>query len=470
MRKILDTLQWGLMGVLALPLVIAFPINGGDATWVSQSARALVQCVRDDVWRSCPGTFQFGWLQHAPAMFLAWKGFGDDAIVAVLTGLNFAAAVWLVNRMIKHFQQSEAMSSVSLLFLIAGPLYAFSVYSFSEMLLVALIVALLFSIVERRSSLVVVILTFLIASSRETALLLLVPLAAAVIINEADSVRHFVSRMIPTVVGSLAGMVAVLYFNQWKYGSWANATYSDPLLRVPGLQLKVKNALAVWISPSGGVTPVWVMGTLVALVIPMVVVSRWRVDLRRSLVAGCLIGALALQTMLLSAWFAPFGWVTWGPRLIMPAVAGVGIAVLLMFESVVREILARVSQRLVMIFAATILVIASGLPNLGFILDRSATLAWFTPPLSPSCPVSANIWNDKTYYLNCALDYAPWQLGRTLWDSGFHQVTERWAMLYSLLIVLLVGRVVWGVHAERRATITSPAAIEGKRDKSLSTG
>ena len=470
MRRILATLQWGLIGALVLPLIVAFPINGGDATWVSQSARALVQCVRDDVWRSCPGTFQFGWLQHAPAMFLAWKGFGDDAIVAVLTGLNFAAAVWLVNRILKHFRQSEAMSAVSLLFLIAGPLYAFSVYSFSEMLVIALIVALLFSLFECRSSLMVVILTFLIASSRETALLLVIPLGGAVIINETDSVKRFISRMIPVVTGSLAGLVAVLYFNQWKYGSWSNVTYSDPLLRVPGIQLKIKNAFAVWVSPSGGVTPVWVMGTLVAVVVPVVLISRWRMSTRRSLVAVCLVGTLALQTMLLSAWFAPFGWVTWGPRLIMPAVAGVGIAVLLLFESVVRELLERATQHLAIIAVVTILVIASGLPNLGFILDRSATLAWFTPPLSPSCPASANIWNDKTYYLNCALDYAPWQLGRTLWDSGLHQVTQRWAMLYSLLIVLLVGRVVWGVHAERRATITSPAAIEGKRDKSLSMG
>lgn len=88
-KKTLDAVQWGLVGVLVFPLVMAFPINGGDATWVSQSARALVQCARDDVWKSCPGTFQFGWLQHAPAMFLVWKGFGDEAVVAVLTGLNF---------------------------------------------------------------------------------------------------------------------------------------------------------------------------------------------------------------------------------------------------------------------------------------------------------------------------------------------------------------------------------------------
>ena len=456
--------------VLCWPLLVAFPINGGDALWVAQSSRALVACARNDVWSSCPGTFQFGWLQHAPAIFLAWKGLSDDVIVFILTLINLLAFCWLIFSVIKRFKLQFGLTWLLLGSLIFGPLYSFSVYSFSEMLTFVLLAAFVMKVFDRGSLFSILLLTFIISSSRETAFTVVLPLAICILVLTEKNLRKLIKSTLQIGTASLAGLVAVFFFNVWKYGSITNDHYADPIRRVPGVALKARNFVAIWISPSGGVLPFWFLGGLVALAVPITALFLWRTNRTRAIAAGILLLSLLFQTALLSAWYAPFGWVTWGPRLILPVVGSTLVASFVLFPEIVQRVIEYVRYKYILLLTLSAITYLSSVANLGFILDRNATLAWFTPPMLPGCPVIANIEIDQAYYWKCALEFVPWQLGRTLWDMGLHQLTQGWAVLFGVFVLLILVGVFSDDQLRRSAMMTEPPASDGIFEMRTSKG
>jgi hypothetical protein len=303
--------------------------------------------------------------------------------------------------------------------------------------LLAILVALFFALWDQRGITTIFLLTFLVASSKETAASIVIPLVLVVWLVMSPRRRTIALQACAVAFGSIIGFVSVLLFNVWKYGSIQNDHYTDPLRRVDDARLAVKNFLAIWISPSGGVLPFWFLGGLCALGVPLMIALRRRFDWRRRLAALLLLGILLSQTAILALWYAPFGWVTWGPRLILPIVGLVAIASIVVYESEIIQGLRAVQYRLVLIGTVAMTSILSGIASLGFILDRSSTLSWFNPPLLPACPQTANVELDEAFYLACALDFAPWQLGRTLWDTGLRQVTAGWAIVYVMTAIIL---------------------------------
>jgi hypothetical protein len=206
------------------------------------------------------------------------------------------------------------------------------------------------------------------------------------------------------------------------------------------------------------------LGGVLAISIPLVAVVVFRHEMRKALAASLLLGNLFVQTALLSAWFAPFGWVTWGPRLIMPTVGAVLFASFTLFPEIVQKLIDFVRYKFALVAVLLLATYGTGLSNLGFILDRAATLSWFTPPLLPRCTTTANIETDPDFYWSCALDFAPWQLGRTLWDSGIHQVTAEWALIYFSFTILIAMNVFSRDYSSLSATSTRPPASEGNRE------
>ena len=118
-------------------------------------------------------------------MFFAWKGVGDEAIVLLLTLLNFVALTWLILNIVRS---SDGLTNDKWLLLAVigfGPLYAFSVYSFSESLTFVLTAALVLAISQHKNFAIPLILAFILSSSRETALFSVLPIAlSALLISE----------------------------------------------------------------------------------------------------------------------------------------------------------------------------------------------------------------------------------------------------------------------------------------------
>ncbi len=100
-------------------------------------------------------------------------------------------------------------------------------------------------------------------------------------------------------------------------------------------------SVALWLAPNGGVGWFWPLAA--AVVIGLVVIAGTAARggaerRRRSLPAVGLVVALLLTTGTLASWFAPFGWVAWGPRLMVPVLPAVlGLLTVVLYHSEVEQ-------------------------------------------------------------------------------------------------------------------------------------
>lgn len=115
--------------------------------------------------------------------------------MTILTLINVFAFVLVVARIIRLSGIPRCIRALLGLMLLAGPLYAFSVYSFSEMLTTALLLELTIALLAKKPNWYIWVLTFLLASSRETAILMILPIAGAVIMLKYEMVRPALHRL-----------------------------------------------------------------------------------------------------------------------------------------------------------------------------------------------------------------------------------------------------------------------------------
>ena len=120
------------------------------------------------------------------------------------------------------------------------------------------------------------------------------------------------------VACALGNMAAL---NEFRYGSLLNSVYFQEFNRTPGVLRKLDYFFGLWLSPSSGIVAFWPVATILLTISTVVFARRFylRSDSEISWIPLCLtlvagFGFIAV----LSAWYAPFGWVTYGPRLAAP--------------------------------------------------------------------------------------------------------------------------------------------------------
>ena len=237
------------------------------------------------------------------------------------------------------------------------------------------------------------------------------------------------------LLGLLAGAASVIALNSWRYDTWKNVVHSDPNLQTHGFLLRANLAgrgmgragrwgVAVLAPGRGG---------------------RGRAPAHRG--RGCadatasaqaapalLLVGLAAQTAGLASWYAPYGWVAWGPRLMMPTVALIAcLAVALCADAL--GVWWKVARRHI------VLAIALGV---GCVVSAAAVLrlpprarsragAYFAP--DGSCPTPAIISNDPAYYFHCLL-YGSWWKWPPLEWYGLRFLRSGWGLLIAGAVLL----------------------------------
>ena len=285
------------------------PILSGDTVALSQSARALVACLENGQFKGCAGTNQFGLPQHIPAMFLAWKGLDDTSIVFILSCLNVLALGILARIIYKSVAISPIAKMLIGMTLIIGPIIAYGPYSFGEAISTLAYVGLVVAIFERKYYRLVFFMV-LAVTSRETAFVSIALLTGSILVFDSTRSRQELRQMFLAVYGSmLLGIVCLFSFNIWKFNTWKNLPHMDPVLRTPGLKLKIESAIGIFLSPNGGLVPYWFLGAVAALGIPLWGLMNRRLNPRKRFGFLLLISGFLAQVAILSSWYAPYGWV-----------------------------------------------------------------------------------------------------------------------------------------------------------------
>ena len=416
------------------------PILSGDTVALSQSARALVTCFENGQFRGCAGTNQFGLPQHIPAMFLAWKGLDDTSIVFILSCLNVLALTLLARIIYK----SVAIPTIAKILLgttlIVGPIIAYGPYSFGEALSILAYVGLVVAIFDRKYYQLVLFMV-LAVTSRETAFISIALLTCAILVFDESKSRNELRRLLLAIYGSmLFGIVCLLSFNVWKFNTWRNLPHMDPVLRTPGLKLKLESALGIFLSPNGGLVPYWFLGAVVSLCIPLLTLTNRRLGTRKRLGFLLLISGIASQVAILSSWYAPYGWVAWGPRLMAPTIAmGAAICLVLIFQD--EEILKHLSRFKILRHLIAILGIVTLIPTVGFLQNPTRTMSWFSGGNDAVCPTPAVIQLDPDYYFKCLM-HGTWKMNPSLWYQGLSSFTGLNAILFLILAIFLIFSVI----------------------------
>jgi hypothetical protein len=191
-------------------------------------------------------------------------------------------------------------------------------------------------------------------------------------------------------------------FNFFKFGVPYHAMNFSPVAIVPTFALRANFFAAIWFSPGGGLVFFW--PAFVCLFIAVAVV-RLRGALKAAMPIWAIVLMLALLTYGFASWYAPFGWLCWGPRLIIPWIPASTILLLHYDEGATAQVLRRLSSRAWLYWLFGVLLFIAVFPEFAVLFGGGAVSEFFTP--TAQCPPDTSPLKDSARYYSC-LNYYTW--------------------------------------------------------------
>jgi hypothetical protein len=353
-------------------------IHTGDTDNLVLGARAASECVHLGQWTGCghtPGqrwtaVFPYPLLQYLPATVLVHFKWSNSAITGALARINiiaFAACLVLLAMAARRFGRRGLLGPLLAVGLASSAVYQ-ATAGFGEMLAATVILAATVAVLYRRPVLTVLLMA-LAVTSKETLAPFLLLLALLGGRDETDRWLPPKRVLIPVCVGLVLGQFATIAFNIFRFGTWQNVFYLDPQFRTPGLRRQAEFLLGLWTSPTSGLAVFWPVATIVFVGAAVVAVRRLVTrpkDLRSWLPTTLAVAIPVAFTAGLALWFAPFGWIAYGPRLAVPIAPSGAVIALWTMRTEHQPILRRLlGGRPVAAVVLTLGVIVAGWPQFG---------------------------------------------------------------------------------------------------------
>ncbi len=398
--------------------IISGDVQDGTV-WRSVDTRGLVagadvalDCARDGLWRGCgllpageyfpdypevPGSRvdRFPPLLYVPALLVQGAGGSQTLslrVIGALSLISFGVLValpWLVGRRVRGLHRHRHLWAIMML---ASPLLPYAGSTWSEVHAAALF-ALTVALVAAEAPPASVGAAALCAGlSKDTAPIFVIMLSFAVARHVVEGGRVRISpALLAATVGSITAIALTAAFNVFRYDSLTNLTYLASTFQVRRPAAVAGHGLALVASPNGGLLPFW-PAAVILLVLASISCRRNGRGVRvRLLVVGLALAGFMLS---LAMWWSPFGWAAWSPRLSLPLLPALAVAVLVLAPPNVTP------QRRHVIAAAALLLVA--VPQAG-VAGNAAGVGDFMVAPRPACPLDAQAEDD---FVRCNLDRA----------------------------------------------------------------
>ncbi|MEZ5144192.1 MAG: hypothetical protein R2726_16975 [Acidimicrobiales bacterium] len=386
----------GLVAVSVLVRLAGHEIGIVDTTAIIDGTHRSIDCVRSGVVRGCgfdPATQAtavnpYPLLQYLPATVFVALGASDDLTRTLLVWCNTAAVAGMVVIVARRAASlaGTGLAVASVVAMVTGMVLPYAGLSFGEPLVMLAVLVLCRLCLARRATPWLLVAAVLATVGKETLFSMVVLFAGGCILlaeapgEDGPAVQR---RKAAWVLGGVAlGVAANLAFNVFRFGGVTNVQY---LLEArPGPREAVVNAVSLAVAPNGGIVWFWwtavaaLVVVLTAVVAPAVVtgdtgtdvLARRRVRLGAAAVAGGFVVGLGS----LAFWWGPFGWHSWGPRLLLPFVPPLILAAV---ELVGRPVGVRARRRWVLPVGAVALAgaVVLAVPTLAVVF---APQAWVT--------------------------------------------------------------------------------------------
>jgi hypothetical protein len=478
--RFLGGLRFAVAATLAFLVVAwaAYPWVMGDTPFVLDGSNALITCLSNHQYHACGYTGKLNYwglmspmgdwplLQHIPDLIAIGLGASSHAVrTRVLELLNVGGVVASVvaARVVFSRLRQPALFWVFVAVLLSGPILWYARTTSGEVLASGLLVCFIAAVVLPAHPALIGLAAFAATLTKETSY----PFVAAVgvlglVLARRRTGRPIRRELVAGAAGIAVAFVTASLFNVVRFGSILNTNYLDPKLHTPGLGRKLEYAAAVLVSPNGGVFVFWPAAGLLVLAACLVpFLLRRRVDPRPALV----IAAVGIGlTAGFGAWWTPFGWFGYGPRLMLPWLLPLVLIALVAYGTELTALIGGLLERRWALVAVLAVVVAFTLPTVGQLWRPNAISAFFEQE-TPTCQ-------------------APWRAGNAAWYGCQHRQMwlDRPMQLYALRGVATPSGVVTSlvvllglsgcllliryerrdVRYERRATSTSIQASRAR--------
>jgi hypothetical protein len=302
-------------------------------------------------------------------MVLVELGLNNNQLVHALGSVNLAAlaASLVVVVAVARRMKPTYWGPVLVLALIGSSLTYQSTAGFGEMLAAFFALLAVASVLWRRPLLIVV--TMMLATTgKETLFPFLLILGLLAGRRHEDLLLPPRRVLLPLLIGIGMGEILNVGFDEFRFAADKNLTYLQPILRTPGLERKLDFLAGIWVSPSNGALWYWPLAVIV--IAAVTVVSLARLTRSPGKVDVWLPPLLAVATLVafsvgLADWYTPFGWISYGPRLMVPLLPAALVVILYTGGPSLAEPIRRVLSRLSGVGIAVVAVVLVGWPQFG---------------------------------------------------------------------------------------------------------
>ena len=415
------------------------PWVGGDTPFVLDGSNALLTCLSQHDFNACGYTGKLNhwglmtpigyWplLQHIPDVISIELGAtSHPARTRVLTLLSVAGVVgsvalaWLVLSRVRQ----QAWFWGFMFIVLSSPLITYARTTVGEMLATGLLVGLVAATVLQARPPLVALAAFGACITKETSYPFVVTLGIlGLVLARRRTGRPIRAQVIGGIAGTAVAFVLASLLNIVRFGSVQNTNYLDSHFRTPGIGRMLEYAVALLVSPSGGIFIFWLSASVLvsaACLLPFLSRSDRRLDVRPALVLIAICIGLVLG---LASWWTPFGWTAYGPRLSLPWLLPLVLMSLVAYGDALAPLTARLLEPVWRLLAIFVAVFALTLPHVGEMWRPNSTVGFFAQ------------------VKNCQ---APWNGGTAQWHSCQHELLwfKRPQPLYALHGLRTTGGVI----------------------------
>jgi len=415
-------------------LALGRPSVHGDPGQVVRGATGIVDCLRARHLVHCDGYVvhrtggdyvvsvqPFPLLQYVPAIALHAAGASNAWVIRVFMILNGASLVAIIG--IAHLTSKRLApplwAPLVTATLIASPLLWYGRLALGEELAAAVILGAVAAVLLDANPVVIGVLVALACITKETNPPFVFALAlVCVLARRSGAAPERRRRVYAIVVGTIVGLALNSLFNVLRFGSIRNTYYTQRSFYAPNVGVVGRDFLVQWFAPNGGLAWFWPLAPVVVIGVALISYRSpgpwsWR------RLAAPLIGALFVaQLVLLAAWFSPFGWYAWGPRLALPLIPGLVVAAAVLAARDATRVVARFLTS-VWLWPAGLVIVAVGIPQAVVLFNGLAISQFFA---HPQC-VNVGLKTAPTRWFAC-FQQAAWSKQPWMLQLGMHGLSS----------------------------------------------
>lgn len=429
----------------------------GDTQLLVSGSRTAWACIQERR-VPCDGVAQFAILQNIPALIGVALGKTDTTIYRVLSlgSILAIAGLTVLSGLIGRRVTGSAGAALGAAVVLSGPFVFYDATTWGEpvaALFLSLPVALL---IFRFNVVLLAVAAALAAITKDVAPVTVVLLAAAILAARfgTDGRSMTIRRAVAVAAGCAVGAGATAAFNYFRYGVFHNAFYIDQVPRPPLGGFTIKAFGALWFSPSGGVIPYWPSMVVLLVVIGMSLLAIRAASWPMRLAHVAFLGACIFNTAVLAGFVAPFGWIAWGPRLMLPWLLPALFIGAVLHRRTLDRWCATCMRAWGIFIPIAVAAVVSGIYVNAAARFSDGWVAFFRPrpTTDPYCGTSMS-WDQPDAYFSC--------IGSLLWDrngpiillrEGVPPIASDAAMVLAFTVAtFLIAALGWVIRSKRFA-------------------